>query len=134
MFTEKAQLFPRLMVYIQQLFCTHWKKCWLLKFCWYCSIILVCSEFYETSHIVHLTQYFDKTYSVKQMCASVLLKLYIKLSFGIKHITQIKWYAIRRQINVCKYILSFFLSNSIFLKIAMAVLLFLIVSFYGNVK
>ena len=36
------------------------------------SITLFCGEFYVTSHIIHLTQYIDKTYSVKQMCASVL--------------------------------------------------------------
>ena len=79
------------------------KKCWLLKFRCYCSITLFCSEFHVTSHIIHLTQYIDKTYSVRQMCASVLLKLNIKRFFGIKHITQIKRYAIRRQINVCKH-------------------------------
>jgi len=45
-------------------------------------------------HILYIyTQYIDKTYSVKQMCASVLLKLNIKLFFGIKHITPIKRYA-----------------------------------------
>jgi len=61
---------------------------------------LLFSEFYVTSHIIHLTQYTDKTYPVKQMCASVILKLNIKLFFGIKHITQIKRHATRRQINV----------------------------------
>ena len=72
---------------------------------WYRGITLFCSEFYVTSHITHLTQYIDKTDSVKQMCAPGLLKLYIKLFFRIIHITQIKRYAIRRQMNVCKYIL-----------------------------
>jgi len=128
-----------LMVYIQiNMFCTwaHWKKCWLLNFCWYRSITLFRSEFYVASHIILLTQYIDKTYSVKQMCAPVLLKLNIKLFFGIKHITQIKQYAIRRQMNECKYIFSYLFSKSnIISKITMPVLLFLIVSFfYGHVK
>jgi len=56
-----------------------------LKFCWYCSIILFCSEFYETSHIVHLTQYFDKTYSVKQMCASVTEVIYKTIFWNKAH-------------------------------------------------
>jgi len=60
-----------------------------------------------TTHIIHLTQYIDKTYLVKEICASVLLELNIKLLFGIKHFTQIKRYAIRRQMNVCKHILYF---------------------------
>jgi len=55
---------------------------------WNRSITLFCSEFYVTSHIIHLRQQIDKSYSVKQMCASVLLKLNIKLFFGIKYITQ----------------------------------------------
>jgi len=64
-----------------------------------------------------------------QMCASVLLKLNIKL--GIKHITKIKLYAIRRQINVCKHIFSYVVSNfDIISKIAMPVLLFLLVSYF----
>jgi len=60
-----------------KMFCTwaHWKRCWLLKFRWYRCKTLFCSEFYVTSYIIHLTQYIDTTYSVKQMCASVLLKL-----------------------------------------------------------
>ena len=54
-----------------------------------------------------------------------------KQIFGIKHITQIKRYAIRRQMNVCKHIFSYFLSNSyIVLKIALPVILLLIVSFF----
>jgi len=57
-------------------------------FRWYRGITLVCSEFYVISHIIHLTQYIDKPDSVKQMCAPALLKLYIQLFFGIKHITQ----------------------------------------------
>ena len=62
------------------------------------------------------------------MCGSVLLILNIKLFFGIKHITQIKRYAIRRQINGCKHIYSysFFQIPNIISKIAMPVLLFLI--------
>jgi len=50
----------------------------IVEFCWYRSITLFCSEFYETSHIIHLTQYINKTYSVKQMRTSGLLKLNIK--------------------------------------------------------
>ena len=85
--------------------------------------------------IIHLTQYIDKTCSVKQMCASVLLKLNIKQFFGIKHITQIKRYAMR-QMNVCKHMFFLFFSNSsIMSKIAMPVLLFLIHNFQGqNIK
>jgi len=81
---------PRLMVYIHmKIFCTwaYWKS-WLLKFRLRCRITLFCSEFYVTSNIIHLTQHVYKTYSVKQMWASVLLKLNIKPLFGIKHITQ----------------------------------------------
>jgi len=37
------------------------------------------------------------------MCVSVLLMFNIKLFYGIKHISQIKRYAIKRQKNVCKY-------------------------------
>jgi len=88
------------MVHIQiKMFCTwaHW-KCWLLKFRWYRSITLFCSKFYVTSHFIHLTQYIDNTYSVKQMCTSVLLKLNIKLFFGIKQITQIIWH---KEANEC---------------------------------
>ena len=48
------------------------------------------------------------------MCTSVLLKLNIKLFFGIKHITQIKRYAIRRQMNVCKVVNTF--SSSLFFR------------------
>jgi len=71
---------------------------------------------------------YDKTYSVKQMCASDLLKL-DKTIFGIKHITQIKRYAIRRQMKLCKHICSLFppSNSNITSKIAMPVLLFLIV-------
>jgi len=42
------------------------------------------------------------------MCASVLLKFNIKLFFGLKHITQIKLYATRRQMHVCKVVNTFF--------------------------
>ena len=52
--------------------------------------------------------YIGKNIFSKQMCAFVLLKLNIKLFFGIKHITEIKRYAIRRQTNVCKHIFFFF--------------------------
>jgi len=101
-------------------------------------ITLFCSECYKTSHNIHLTQYMyiDKTYSVKQMCASVLLKINIKLFLGIKHITQTKQYAIRRQTNECKHIFPyFFLNSNLILKKAMPVLLILIVSFFhGHVK
>jgi len=45
---------------------------------------------------VNFTQYIATIYSVKQMCATVVLKLSIKLFIGIKHITQIKRYAKRR--------------------------------------
>ena len=100
----------------------------------YRGITLFCSEFYVTSHIIHLTQYIDKTDSVKQMCAPALLKLYVKLFFGIKHITQIKRYAIRRNMNVCKYILFIFSKSYVISKIAIPVLLFLIVFCHGHVK
>jgi len=40
------------------------------------------------------------------MCASVSLKLNIKLYFGIKHNTQIKRYAIRRHMDISMF--SFF--------------------------
>jgi len=123
-FNEKAQLLPQtygIYSYKDVLYCGPLKKCWLLKCLWYCSITLFCSEFYVTSHIIHLTQYIDKAYSVKQMCASVLLKLNIKLFFGKKHISQIKRYAIRRQMNVCIPISKYNMIS----KIVMPVLLFL---------
>jgi len=47
-------------------------------------------QFYMTSHVYYtFNKIYDKTYSVKQMSASVLLKLNLKLFFGIKHVTQI---------------------------------------------
>jgi len=137
-FIENAQLLPQTYgIYSNKdvLYLGPLKKCWLLKCSWYRSITLFCSEFYVTSYTIHLTQYIDKTYSVKQTCASVLLKLNIKLFFGIKHITQIKRCAIRRKMNVCRHIFSFFFSNSnIISKIAMPMFIFLIVSFYGHDK
>jgi len=77
--------------------------------CWnIVSIALFCSELFVTSHNIHLTQYIDKSCSVKQIWARVLLKLNIKVLFGIKHIKQMKRYVIRRQMNVCKFVCFYF--------------------------
>jgi len=77
----------------------------LMKFRWYRCKTLFCSAFYVTSHFIHLTKlYIDTTYSVKQVCVSVLLNLNIKLFFGIKYVTQIKRYALKKQMSLCKHI------------------------------
>ena len=109
-FTEKAQLLPQtydIYSYKDVLYLGPLKKVLIVEI----SLVsqyniflhwILCDITYTC--IIHLTQYIDKTYSVKQMCASVLLKLNIKLFFGIKHNTQIKRYAIRRKMNVHVYV------------------------------
>jgi len=116
-FTEKAQLLPQtygIYSYKDVLYLGPLKKVLIVEI----SLVsqyniflhwILCDITYTC--IIHLTQYIDKTYSVKQMCASVLLKLNIKLFFGIKHNTQIKRYAIRRKMNVCKHIFFLFLAH-----------------------
>jgi len=84
------------------------EKMLMLKFRFCRGITLFCIEFYVTSHIIHLTQYIDKTYSVKQMCTSVLPKFNHKTILWNKAHCANKTICHNGAINVCKYIFPHF--------------------------
>ena len=84
---KRLNLCHILTVYIHKnMFWAHCKKCWLLNK----SLVSQYNTFLQCIlhdiQIIYLIPYINKT--VKQMCVYVLLKLNIKLVYGIKQITQ----------------------------------------------